>query len=138
MALSDPGTVVPDPGTRGLVSRRRTLDGFVREVACTDGVELNRLDPITTLRVRTANSLYLITVVNPLRCEVLVQGGKFFQDRTRLHFSGSTFGGSCLKLAWIGIGMRMEFHGEGEGGWVRTSRVLSISVQPATSVRGPF
>ena len=89
-----------------------------------------------TLVVRTNNSVYQITVTDPLRGAVLVQGGKFFREATRACLSGSSFGGTCLKLAWVGIGMRMEFHFE--HGWVLTSRVRSIAVQPSSKVPGPF
>ena len=136
MSPGDTGEVHEGPSHGDVVPSRCTLDGFARAVENTDGTSLNELDPITTLRVCTVNSLYLITVLNPVRGEVLVQGGKFFQDRTRMHFGGSSFGGSCLKLAWIGVGMRMEFHGE--GGWIVTSRVQSIAVVPAPSTHGPF
>ena len=41
-----------------------------------------------------------------------------------------------LKMAWVGIGMRMEFHFDHE--WIITSRVQSITVQPQSSLPGPF
>ena len=94
------------------------------------------LDPITTLLVRTENSLYQIVVVQPRLKVVLVQGGSFFPQATRAVLSGSNFWGSLLKMAWIGIGMRMEFHSNHE--WIITSRVQSITVQSQRSLPGPF
>ena len=52
----------PPAPTVVVVPRRCTLDGFAEEVSQTSGVDLTTLDPITTLLVRTANSLYRITV----------------------------------------------------------------------------
>jgi len=119
-----------------LVPRHCTLDGFAAEVACTDGVYLRDLDPITTLRVQTENTLYGITVPRPPRAVVLVRGGRCFPKTTEASFGGSSFGGSCLKLAWFGVGLHMEFHFA--GGWIVTSRVRSIEVLDATSLPGPF
>ena len=119
-----------------LVPRRCTLDGFSAEVARTDGVYLRDLDPITNLRVQTENTLYEITVPRPPRSVVLVRGGRFFPKTTEASFGGSSFGGSCLKLAWFGVWLHMEFHFA--GGWIFTSRVRSIEVLDASSFPGPF
>ena len=119
-----------------LVPRRCTLDGFSAEVVRTDGVYLRDLDPITHLRVQTENTLYEITVPRPPRSVVLVRGGRFFPKTTEASFGGSSFGGSCLKLAWFGVGLHMEFHFA--GGWIFTSRVRSIEVLDASSFPGPF
>ena len=119
-----------------LVPRRCTLDGFSDEVARTDGVYLRDLDPITSLRVRTENTLYEITVPRPPRSVVLVRGGRFFPETTEASFGGSSFGGSCLKLAWFGVGLHMEFHFV--GGWIVTSHVRSIAVLDSASLPGPF
>ena len=51
-----------------------------------------------------------ITILKPHLREVLVQGGKFFPERTRACLNGSTFGGSCLKIGWVGLGLHLEFH----------------------------
>ena len=119
-----------------LVPRRCTLDGFSAEVARTDGVYLRDLDPITNLRVQTENTLYEITVPRPPRSVVRVRGGRFFPKTTEASFGGSSFGGSCLKLAWFGVGLHMEFHFA--GGWIFTSRIRSIEVLDASSFPGPF
>ena len=118
------------------VPRRCTLDGFAEEVSRADGIGLADLDPITTLLVRTENSLYQITVVQPRQTDVLVQGGEFFPETTPARLSGSSFAGSCLKMAWVGIGLRMEFHYD--GGWIITSCVRSISIQRDAPLPGPF
>ena len=78
-------------------------------VSQTDGIGLTTVDALTTLLVRTDNSLYQITILKPYAREVLVQGGAFFPARTRACLSGSSFGGSCLKLGWVGLGLHMEW-----------------------------
>ncbi len=139
-----PGSRVTDgptrPQTHGradavVVPRRCTLDGFIDEVSHSDGIGLVDVDAFTTLVVQTENSVYHITILQPHAREVLVQGGAFFPERTRARLSGSSFGGSCLKLGWVGVGLRMEFHFDDQ--WIVTSHVRSITVEQASAHR-PF
>lgn len=101
-----------------------TLDGF-SEATAGGGVNLSDLDPITTLVVRTRNSIYRLTMLQP-PSTVCLQGGRFFPDPTEVTVDGSSLGGSCLKLAWIAPGFRMEVHGP--CGWIVTSPVCAIDV----------
>ena len=119
-----------------VVPRRCTLDGFAEEVSQTPGVDLTALDPITTLLVRTENSLYRITVREPNGRAVWVQGGSFFPHATSAWLSGSSFGGSCLRMAWVGIGLHMELHCDRNR--IITSRVRSIIIENDASLPGPF
>ena len=113
--------------------RHRTLDGFVEAASQADGVGLIDVDPFTTLVVQTDNSVYQITILQPHTREVFVQGGAFFPERTRACLSGSSFGGSCLKIGWVGIGLHMEFVAADRDQWVLTSHVRSITVAPSTA-----
>ena len=116
-----------------VVPRRRTLRGFAEAVAQADGIGLIDVDAFTTLVVRTRNSIYRITILTPHRHEVLVQGGAFFPEGTRARLNGSSFGGSCLKLGWVGIGLHLEFHAGDQ--WVITSHVRSIAIEPLATSR---
>ncbi|MGH9256669.1 MAG: hypothetical protein ACRD3C_19085 [Vicinamibacterales bacterium] len=108
-----------------LVPRACTLDGFTAEVSSCEGLYLRDLEPIATLAVRTMNSLYRLVVLQP-PTRVLVQGGAFFPDPTEVTLCGSSLGGSCLKMEWIGPGFRMEIYGP--TGRIVTSPVRSISI----------
>ncbi len=127
------GKTTHHPRRRGpdSVPRYRTLDGVVKAVSQTDGIGLIDVDAFTTLVVRTNNSVYRITILTPHLREVLVQGGKFFPERTRACLSGSTFGGSCLKIGWVGLGLHMEFHAGGQ--CIITSHVRAIAVEASPS-----
>ena len=57
----------------------------------------------------------------------IVQGGRFFPDATPGRIDGSGFGGSFLKVGWIGIGLRMEIFADGRR--IITSPVRDISIQ---------
>jgi hypothetical protein len=74
-----------------------------------NGVQIDRIGDLTTIAVRTARSLYEITILNGHTGEVLVRGGVFFPERTPVQLTGSTFGGSILKRRGIYVGMRLEF-----------------------------
>ncbi len=116
--------------------RRCTLEGFAQEVALTEGVGLAELESLTTLLVRTDNSLYRITVLQPPQPKILVQGGRFFPETTEGRLAGSSFGGSFLKMAWLGCGLRMEIYSGGQR--IVTSPVRSIEIQHASCLPGPF
>ena len=103
------------------------MDRFIELTDDVDGVQLNQLPPFTTLLVWTWNSLYQVIIIDGTT--VYVQGGSYFPDPTRARVNGSTMGGSLLKLAWIGIGLLMEF--EVAGTRILTSPVLAITTQLA-------
>ena len=123
----------PHPRRRSadVTPRHRTLDGIVAVVSQTDGIGLLDVDAFTTLVVRTDNSVYRITILQPHLREVVVQGGKFFPERTRACLSGSNFGGSCLKLGWVGLGLHLEFHAGDQ--WIITSHVRAIAVEASAT-----
>jgi hypothetical protein len=118
-----------DP-TQTAMLRRGTLDGFVEAATQTDGVGLSDLEAFTTVVVRTSNSVYRITTLELRGHSVLVEGGAFFPVRTRAFLAGSTFGGSCLRSGWVGVGLHLEFQVRGQ--MVVTSRVRSVSIERAT------
>lgn len=72
------------------------------------GVQIDQLEELTTLAVRTTNSLYEITILDGYTGEVLVRGGEFFPERTPVRLEGSSCGGSILKTRGIYLGLRME------------------------------
>ena len=118
------------------VPRQCTLDGFTTEVALADGVGLGELEALSTLLIKTLNSLYRVIVLEPPRPRILIQGGRFFPELTEARLAGASFGGSLLKLAWLGCGLRMEVCSDGQR--IVTSPVQSIEVRKDTDLPGPF
>ena len=112
-----------------------TLDKHILELierSQKNGVDTRRLPPGTKFFVRTRNSLYIIENLD-YGGRVMVQGGKYFHDATPANFSGSTFGGTMIKIGWIGYMMRMEFHWQ-EGHItkkVNTSGVRDVLIKAA-------
>ena len=118
------------------VSHRCTLDGFVSAVTGAGGVGLADLDALTTLLVRTFNTLYRVIVLEPPRPTILIQGGEFLPQMTEARLAGASMGGSMLKLSWLGSGLRMEVCVDGQR--IVTSLVQSIEVQTDGPLPGPF
>ena len=90
-----------------------------------EGVQLELLQPFTTLLVRTKNSLYRVTVVDGTA--VYVQGGEFFRDPEPVSLEGSSTARRCLKGGWIGIGRMTEIRSK--DGHVTTSPVRGIIIE---------
>ena len=112
MDQDDTARFVRNPASPGRDGgqKRVTLDGFGAAVARANGVRLCELSPIDELEVRTRNSCYRITVVDPAENQILVQGGSFFPVTARARLGGASLGGSMLKLGWIGYGFCLEIH----------------------------
>jgi hypothetical protein len=142
--MTDTGTRIPRPrfddlsatAERRLVPRAATLHGFVETVTSVGGLSIAELDPITPLVVRTENSLYRITVLEPSCRRILVQGGSYFPESTPAELEGSSLGGSLLKQGWIAPGLRMEISTDGRR--IVTSRVRSMEINANDGIPGPF
>jgi hypothetical protein len=91
-----------------------------------EGVQLGQLPPLTTLLVRTMNSLYRVVIVEAT--DVCVQGGEFFRNPERASLDGSITERRCLKVGWIGVGRMMEIRSEGRR--ITTSPVRGIVIEP--------
>ena len=114
-----------DPKFVRAATLNRTGD-FMENVA---GVDLRDLPPLTTLLVRTANSLYRMVITRwP---EVYIQGGDFFPDPTAAYVDGASSGGSCLRAGWIGVGLLVELRSAGRR--VTTSPVVAITTEQAAN-----
>jgi len=92
-----------------------------------DGVQVESLDDLCNLTVCTENSTYEITLIAAHSGEVLVRGGRFFEELTPARLAGSSLGGSFLKVRGIYVGFNMEINLDGRS--IITSRVRSISIK---------
>ena len=91
-----------------------------------EGIQLENIQDMETLAVRTDNSTYEITIISGRTGDVLIRGGRFFPEFTAARLAGSSLGGSFLKLRGIYVGFSLEFHFEKR--LIITSRVRNISV----------
>ena len=127
--------ILPPPTEETSFSTEETSDGRLRcrvvsrldwwsEHAWSEGLQIDRMENLESLCIRTENSTYEITVLSKETGKILVRGGRFFPEWTRAHLSGSSLGGSFLKLLGIYLGFNMEFHHGRQR--IVTSRVRSI------------
>src|SRR5580698_7717997 len=80
------------------------------ESAWDNGIQIERLRDLQTLKVRTMNSLYEFTIISATEGMVLVRGGLHFPEWTPVGLSGSTLGGSFIKAKGIYVAFCMEFN----------------------------
>jgi hypothetical protein len=123
--VNDSSTIIQCRNEPTLFPRAATLDGFVENVGDARGIHLRELDPLTTVVVQTHNSRYRIVITGGT--SAIVQGGKFFPDPTPARIDGSGFGGSVLKTAWIGVGLKMEIFANDQR--IITSPVLDVTLE---------
>jgi hypothetical protein len=130
--VNDSSTIIQRRNEPTLFPRAATLDGFVDDVADARGIHLREVEPLMTIVVQTHNSRYRIVMTGGT--SAIVQGGKFFTDPTPARIDGSGFGGSVLKTAWIGVGLKMEIFANDQR--IITSPVLDVTLEreSATSV----
>ena len=91
-----------------------------------EGIQLETMQDLETLTVRTENSTYEVNVICGRTGEILIRGGRFFPEFTPARLAGSSLGGSFLKLRGIYVGFSLEIHFEKR--LIITSRVRKIAV----------
>jgi hypothetical protein len=101
-----------------------------------NGVQIETRETLDRILVRTYNSVYELIVQCAAKGEILVRGGRFFHEFTRVHLAGSSLGGSFLKQLGIYVGLRMELIADAET--IVTSPVTSISFCSLEAGSGPL
>jgi hypothetical protein len=91
-----------------------------------NGTQIDELEQMQRIHVRTAYSLYEITVIDGRNGEILVKGGEYIPDLTAVRLTGATLGGSFCKMRGIYPGFKMEFVANGHR--LVTSTVQTVSV----------
>jgi len=104
-----------------LIPRGAMLDTWSKD-PWDNGVQIDKMEDLNKLAVRTWNSLYEITIIDGRGGEVLVRGGQFFPELTPAHLAGATLGGSFCKMRGIYCGFNMEFAVDGK-------RIITTPVQ---------
>jgi hypothetical protein len=93
-------------------------------------VRIDRLSPFDRLSVTTRNHSYEIVVVDPRTGDVRVRGGSVFPTFTAARITGSSLGGSTIRLHSINPGFQIEFAIRNRAPII-TSRVRTVAVVPA-------
>ena len=109
-------------------STPQPLDAFVYESGCSGGVDFHSLDVGTVVNVHTKYSCYRLVVLDPEKKRARVTGGQLFPESTEVRVEGATAGGTAIKPAWIGIGLRLEMSNLSNR--ITTSVVQSVTLVP--------
>jgi len=128
--VNDSSTIILRRNDPTLFPRAATLDGFVNDLADAPGIYLREVEPLTTIVVRTHNSCYRILIEHDTTA--IVRGGAFFPEPTPARIDGSGFGGTLLKVGWIGVGLRMEIFTNGRR--IITSPVRDVMLERSGSI----
>jgi hypothetical protein len=121
-------------GMMAIVPRSCELDGFIEADRGLKGITLRRIKAGSVIKVRTHNSDYEISLLDPELGRASVQGGHFFPQPTEAVIHGSTFGGCMIKMGWLGVGLRIEISACGQS--IITSPVQALTVVPAMDACG--
>jgi len=101
------------------------------------GVFLKDLPPATVLEIETMHHRYTAVMLGG--SEALISGHpEFCPDPVQVAIAGSSWGGSMLKLQFVGRGMHLEFHHPDYAAPIVTSTIREIrdygpSALPATT-----
>lgn len=116
----EPNLFVPHQGLSHEINRN------IIQSEVEGGVFLDSVPDGTTIELQTENRRYWIQTHG--RGNVLISGHPEFCPRPRrAYIHGSTWGGSMLKVGFIGRGMRLEFVPANSGNQViTTSRIVDI------------
>jgi hypothetical protein len=97
------------------------------------GVYLRDLSPGSVLSIQTKNRVYEMVVLGDETA--LISGHpEFCPEQTEVQIQGSTWGGSMLKMNFLGRGMHLEFEHPVHRR-ILTSRIVEISAQTGRVTR---
>jgi hypothetical protein len=99
------------------------------------GVFLEQLPPTTVLRIRTQHHDYIAVILGN-RSALISGHPRYCPEPVLVAIAGSTWGGSMLKLRFVGRGMHLEFHHPAYRTPIVTSPIQEIEqcVEPRNSL----
>ena len=109
-----------------IIPRFNTLDGASELSPKLEGILLQTLEAGDVIHARTRSSDYEIFLLEPEYGGAIVKGGRLLAEPVEAIVNGSTFGGSMLKLGWVGVGLSMEIFANGQR--LVTTPVESLTV----------
>ncbi len=116
------------------VPQRYCLDSFVEMQAAAEGVSVTTLAPLDTIHIHTAGGNFRLYLLDPEERRVLLEDDEAFTKPIEVTVSGSTQGGSMLKMGWIGIGLFLEL----QAGALRLTTPVVLSLRIEREMTIPF
>ncbi len=78
------------------------------EKAESSGLLIKSLEKGDVVKVSTLEGNYTFTVTDPQKAMVVAEGGGFKKGGEEVYFAGSNWGGSMIKMNWVGPDTRIE------------------------------
>ncbi len=106
------------------------VNNAIMESELNGGVDLSKLEIGKKVIVKTINTTYTVEKTED-RQYTIYGNTKYCPAPKPCYIPGSTFGGSMLKLDYIGVGMHMEFSfydNNAPAKVITTSRILEVHV----------
>lgn len=114
------------PGEKNIDPR---LLAKIKQSEKNGGIFLKDIPDNHIVEAHTQNSVYTIAVIDKEKSKVAIQGNnQHFTQPEVCYLRGSTFGGSMIKLSWIGVGMYLEANPVA-GGIMTTSSIKTVKVK---------
>lgn len=90
------------------------------------GIFLKDIAVDSTINIKTRNTLY--TVRKTDSGETIKGHPEYCPSPVNCRINGSTFGGSMIKIDWIGIGMHLEFFLADSEKTITTSAIKTVEI----------
>jgi len=113
-----------DPARAAHPNLSDTVNGNIIQSEVEGGVHLRDLPAGSVLAIQTTNRVYRMVVLGD-RTALLSGHPEFCPDPAEVRINGSTWGGSMLKLRYVGRGMHLEFEHPVHR-TILTSRILDV------------
>ncbi len=113
MKIQAPNTSPSGDDGHVAVPKAHTLDGCVEIASRSPGVTLGDQEPLATVEVRTRHSVYRMTVLEPRRGEILIQGGRRWPQPTEGRLLGASFGHGQFRSRPHQVGIDHLRHADG-------------------------
>lgn len=103
----------------------KEINDAIAESELAGGADLKKLAVGKKLLVQTRNTLYTI---ERREDSLYISGNaRFCPEPVKCSIPGSNFGGSMLKMNYVGVGMYMEFYVEGNPRVIVTSEIQEVT-----------
>ncbi len=105
-----------------------TLVAQIEQSERDGGIFMKDIPEDTLTYVHTRNTLYTLAIIDGEIGKIAMEGGKHFPLPEICYLRGSTFGGSMLKIGWVGKEMCLEVI-RAKGGILTTSFIRAITIE---------
>jgi hypothetical protein len=112
---------------RHAIPLKCSLEAMTEVLPLLEGVTLESCAPFDVISARTANTNYHFLVLDPNSGRVLLDGGKRFPEPIEATILGSSFGGSMIRMGWVGVGLRIELCANDK--YIITSPVQQLAIE---------